>query len=107
MIRSILVSTFILNFFLVVPPAAPVCVAQGIADKGATVTELSARDLLLHVRWLADDAREGREVGTPGNDTVALYIEQAFTRHGLLPAGAAGYMQDLNFNRRTNCSNTR
>lgn len=97
MIRSILVSTFILNFFLVVPPAAPVCVAQGIADKGATVTELSARDLLLHVRWLADDAREGREVGTPGNDTVALYIEQAFTRHGLLPAGAAGYMQDFEF----------
>ncbi len=76
---------------------APACMAQGHADLNATDVAVSQRDLLLHVQWLADDAREGREVGSPGNDSAALYIEKVFARHGLLPAGAAGYMQDFEF----------
>jgi hypothetical protein len=97
MIRSILCIVLVPIIVLTLLPGASVCLAQAHADFNPTGVAISQRDLLLHVRWLADDAREGREVGTPGNDTVALYIEQAFIRHGLLPAGTAGYMQDFEF----------
>ena len=45
---------------------------------------------LAHVRYLADDALEGREVGSPGAQCAAQYIAAEFQTLGLQPAGSAG-----------------
>jgi hypothetical protein len=39
------------------------------------------------VTWLADDARHGRGVGTPGLEAAAVWLEGQFTGIGLEPAG--------------------
>ena len=48
------------------------------------------RGPLAHVRYLADDALQGREVGTWGADCAADYIAATFLELGLEPAGTAG-----------------
>lgn len=48
-----------------------------------------ARDL----RYLADDGREGRGIGTAGLDSAAAYVAAAFRRIGLKPGGTDGYFQ--------------
>ncbi len=45
------------------------------------------------VTWLADPARTGRGVGTPGIDAAADWIEAQMKAIGLAPAGAEGYRQ--------------
>ena len=45
------------------------------------------------VTWLADPARTGRGVGTPGIDAAADWIEGQMRTIGLAPAGAEGYRQ--------------
>jgi hypothetical protein len=45
-----------------------------------------ARDLA----WLADDAREGRGIGTPGIAAAAAYLGQGFREAGLSPGGDDG-----------------
>jgi hypothetical protein len=45
------------------------------------------------VTWLADPARTGRGVGTPGIDAAADWIEGRMRAVGLAPAGAEGYRQ--------------
>jgi len=52
-------------------------------------TEQAGRD----IRYLADDAREGRGIGTAGLDSAAAYIAAAFQKAGLKPGGAAGFFQ--------------
>ncbi len=43
-----------------------------------------------HVRWLADDARQGRETGSPGYLAAAQYVAHEFERVGAKPAGTDG-----------------
>ncbi len=43
----------------------------------------AARRVLADVRYLADDARQGRGVGTKGIEQAARYIQQGFARAGL------------------------
>ncbi len=62
--------------------------AQTAALEGAAVDRIT-RD----VRWLADDAREGRGVGTAGLDAAAGYIAEEFRNIGLMPGGTDGYFQ--------------
>jgi hypothetical protein len=47
------------------------------------------------VRYLADDALEGRLSGTEGELCTARYIAQEFARIGLAPAFATGYAQPV------------
>jgi hypothetical protein len=54
-----------------------------------SATERVAQDL----RYLADDQREGRGVGTAGLDSAGAYIAAAFARIGLKPAGDDGFFQ--------------
>jgi len=42
------------------------------------------------VDWLADDAREGRGLGTAGLDSAARYLANAFRDAGLEPGGGGG-----------------
>ena len=46
-----------------------------------------------HVEFLADDSLQGRNVGTPGFEKAADYVEQQFKDIGLTPGGTSGYRQ--------------
>lgn len=50
----------------------------------------SAQRFLEDVRWLADDAREGRGIGTRGLDEARRWLEARFRETGLAPAGENG-----------------
>ena len=50
-------------------------------------------NLVLHIEYLADDAREGRGIGTKGLDEAADYIAEQFKEIGLKPAFGDSYFQ--------------
>jgi hypothetical protein len=54
-----------------------------------------------HVQYLADDALEGRNVGTPGYEKAVAYVESQFQKLGLKPAGVGGYRQPVQLDSRT------
>ncbi|MCL4305464.1 M20/M25/M40 family metallo-hydrolase [bacterium] len=56
--------------------------------------ELADR-LRTHIEYLADDAREGRGIGTKGLDDAAEYIAQQFKAIGLEPAFDGSYFQEF------------
>ena len=47
------------------------------------------------VAWLADDAREGRRAGTPGERAAAEWIARRMEELGLEPVGTDGYLQSF------------
>lgn len=47
------------------------------------------------IAFLADDARAGREAGTPGYDAAADFVVRRMKEIGLEPAGASGWFQDV------------
>lgn len=47
------------------------------------------------IAWLADDAREGREVGTPGYDAAADYVVKEFKTAGLAPGVDGAWRQSV------------
>lgn len=49
-----------------------------------------ARGAMAHVRYLADDALQGREVGTPGARCAAEYVAAQLREAGLRPGGKDG-----------------
>ena len=53
-----------------------------------------------HVRYLADDALEGRDTGSPGYRKAAAYVAGEFQKAGLSPAGTDGYLQPVTFRSR-------
>ncbi len=64
---------------------------QASAQAPAVLTPaISADSLISGVRWLADDAREGRMTGGPGADAAAAWIASRFASAGLTPAGDDG-----------------
>jgi Tol biopolymer transport system component len=64
-------------------------------DAPVQVAQESAADRVIRdIRWLADPAREGRGVGTPGLEASGAYIEAQFRALGLEPAaGGTSYRQ--------------
>ena len=68
----------------------------------AAVTEamqgIDADRISAHVRFLSDDALEGRGPGVRGGDIAAKYIAAQFALLGLKPAGDdGGYLQKVSF----------
>lgn len=53
------------------------------------------------VTFLADDALEGRAIGTPGEEKAAQYIAEAFEAIGLSPKGTEGYFQPFTVKKST------
>ncbi|MBM3985581.1 MAG: M28 family peptidase, partial [Planctomycetes bacterium] len=45
------------------------------------------------VAWLADDARGGRDTGSPGLEEASRWVERQFEAAGLEPAGTEGWRQ--------------
>jgi hypothetical protein len=70
--------------------------AQDLASAtrdGVGVDPASVERILTDLRYLADDARQGRGVGTTGLDSAAKYVVWQFKQAGLLPATSDGYTQ--------------
>ncbi len=74
---------------------APLGAQSSACPDPAALTEGLASPMT-HVRYLADDALEGREVGSPGARCAAEYIAAHFRNLGLEPAGVHGsYFQNF------------
>ncbi|TDJ69905.1 MAG: M28 family peptidase [Planctomycetota bacterium] len=54
-----------------------------------------AARLAADVAWLADDAREGRRAGTPGESAAADWLAVRLRSLGLEPAGEGGFFQSF------------
>ena len=75
-------------------PAASDCSPLEI-EKSQDLPQVSSATLGSHLRYLADDALEGRGTGTRGFDLAAGYVADCFRRLGLKPAGTDGYLQPV------------
>jgi hypothetical protein len=65
-----------------------------------SVPEITSRELMAHVEYLADDDLQGREAGTDGALQAAAYIAAEFERLGLKPMGDEGtYFQGFSLPR--------
>jgi Zn-dependent M28 family amino/carboxypeptidase len=53
-----------------------------------------------HIEYLASDQLEGRDVGSPGFEKAAAYVEGQFKEIGLKPGGISGYRQPVRFESR-------
>jgi hypothetical protein len=68
---------------------------------GDTRAEIDAEDLRLRVGILAHDSLLGRDTGSPGIASAALYLSSEMERLGLRPAGDNGsYLQSVPLQRR-------
>jgi hypothetical protein len=54
-----------------------------------------------HVAFLADDALEGRDTGSPGHRKAADYVAKEFEKLGLRPAGTDGFLQPIELKSRS------
>ena len=80
------------------------CVAAaGAVGMAAQATDLQAegRSWWAHIQYLADDKLEGRNVGTPGFEAAAKYVEGQFQAIGLKPAGLDGFRQPVKLEARS------
>jgi aminopeptidase YwaD len=81
---------------LVLAPLVPACSAPGhpeASHASGSATAPEAGRLAQDVRWLADDKRDGRRAGTPGEAQAAHWIAQRLEALGFAPAGSDGYLQ--------------
>ena len=70
--------------------------AQDSASDDRDAAAATAERYLADVAWLADDARGGRGLGTPGLAASADWLEERFAEIGLEPAaGDGGYRQSF------------
>ena len=53
------------------------------------------------VSFLANDALEGRQTGTEGEQKAAEYLIERFKTMGLEPKGTEGYLQSFSFKPKT------
>jgi hypothetical protein len=71
--------------------------AATVAGTAARTADLASegKSWWAHIQFLADDKLEGRNVGTPGFDKAADYVEGQFQAIGLKPAGTNGFRQPV------------
>ncbi|WP_370715354.1 hypothetical protein [Sphingomonas sp. IW22] len=62
-----------------------------------TTPDFSPDRVKADVTWLAEDARQGRDAGTPGYDAAAKYVADRFTALGLTPANGGDWYQQVPF----------
>lgn len=72
-----------------------VALALGLA--AAAPLRADEQRWLAHVRYLSDDALEGRNTGSDGHRKAAQYVAEHFKEAGLKPAGTSGYFQPVAF----------
>src|SRR6478609_10920487 len=81
-----------------------VCVCSGSAQTGVppdaqkVMNAIDAEKIRATVKYLADDALQGRGTGQKGGDMAADWIAAQFKSYGVMPAGDQGtYFQQVNF----------
>ena len=81
----------LIRTLLLVLTLPAVSAAQGRPTGARAVTRaISPTAYMAHLRYLSDDALEGRAPGTRGGILAAKYIAAQFERLGLTPAGDSG-----------------
>ena len=74
--------------------AAVLLLARGAADD--ELPHVDGKAILAHIKWLADDDREGRAAGSPGCLAAGDYIAGHLEQLGLKPMGDGGtYFQNF------------
>jgi hypothetical protein len=58
---------------------------------------ITEENLKATTSYLADDARNGRLVGSPGHEDAANYVAEQFEKIGLQPGGDGGWFQQVPF----------
>jgi peptidase M28-like protein len=71
-----------------------------IAVAATAVVAANGNSWWKHVEFLASDALQGRNTGSPGHKRAAEYVAEQFKKAGLEPAGTAGYIQTVGFETR-------
>ena len=72
--------------------------AQGQPAAQKAMNAIDSEKIRATVKYLSDDALQGRGTGQKGGDMAADWIAEQFKSYGLLPAGDAGtYFQKINF----------
>ena len=56
----------------------------------SVIETITSEELMQHIKFLAGDALEGRDTGSPGNNLAAEYIANEFKAAGLRPIGDNG-----------------
>ncbi|MHC4732361.1 MAG: PA domain-containing protein, partial [Planctomycetota bacterium] len=75
-------------------PAVVLLLAPGAADE--ELPHVDGKAILAHIKWLADDDREGRAAGSPGCLAAGDYIAAQLKQLGLKPMGDSGtYFQNF------------
>ena len=68
----------------------PLAACASSAATSPAVPPITEAELLAHVRYLADDALEGRGPGSPGDELARTYIAEQLAAAGCEPAAADG-----------------
>ena len=86
--RNLFLSVFILSFQF-----------AGFAQHNPDATpEITAKEVLYHIKYLASDELQGRKAGTEFADKAAEYIAEEFRHYGLQPLGGDGnFYQEFEF----------
>src|SRR5689334_6253586 len=81
-----------------------VCLSAALAQTGAppaaqkAMNAIDAEKIRATVKYLSDDALQGRGTGQKGGDMAADWIAAQFKSYGVMPAGDQGtYFQQVNF----------
>ncbi len=70
--------------------------AAAAAPSSPGFESITSDGIMRHLRYLADDALEGRDTGEPGNEAAAAYIARRFRELGLRPVGdKGGFFQEF------------
>ena len=78
------------------PGWTDVYVARWVGDAGDTPVATGDADRYHdHVAWLADDARQGRGVGTDGIEAAADWLAERFAEVGVEPGAAGSWFQSF------------
>ncbi len=82
------------------PPAASLATTAPGAKAPANDAE-EAKRWWAHVEYLAGDALEGRNTGSPGHAKAADYVAKKLAEAGAQPAGVEGFLQPIELEART------
>ena len=92
LVASIALAAFVSACSGSAPAPAPAAVADALAapEMAAALKAFQGSAIKQHMTVLADDALEGRGLGSPGYEQALQYVEKTVTAFGLTPAGENG-----------------
>ena len=73
------------------------CSSETKVEIDDALDAITQENLKATTSYLADDARNGRRVGSPGHDDAAKYVAEQFEEIGLQPGGDDGWFQQVPF----------